>query len=147
MKTEAKRLNAVIRDIHLCSNLMRSRADELHKDLGVNASMRSVMAVLYMAVPKTVPDIGRAKGVSRQHIQIVVNALLKKGLLESGNNPADKRTYLVSLSETGNELYSKIQAREFSELQILSENLNAEEIRTASKMIQKLSRMIRNNIH
>ena len=118
MKTEAKRLNAVIRDIHQCSNHLRMRTNEIHQDLnGVNASMRSVMEILSYAGSITVPEIGRVKGVSRQHIQLVVNTLLKVGLIKRQDNPSDKRTYLVSLTSTGKDTYDSIQIREMGELQ------------------------------
>ncbi|MDP6883807.1 MAG: hypothetical protein QF830_06710, partial [Rhodospirillales bacterium] len=73
MITKAKTLYAVILDLRLCFNLLRTRADEMHKDLGVNASMRAVMESLAGEDEKTVPEIARGKSVSRQHIQVIAN--------------------------------------------------------------------------
>ncbi len=148
MKTEAKRLNAVIRDIHQCSNHLRMRTNEIHQDLnGVNASMRSVMEILSYAGSITVPEIGRVKGVSRQHIQLVVNTLLKVGLIKRQDNPSDKRTYLVSLTSTGKDTYDSIQIREMGELQTLCDEFDTEELRIATKMMQKLNKLVTKNFY
>ena len=143
LKTEAKRLNAVIRDIHQCSNHLRMRTNEIHQDLnGINASMRSVMEILSYARPITVPEIGRVKGVSRQHIQLVVNTLLEMNLIKRQDNPDDKRTYLVSLTSVGKDTYDAIQLREMNELQTLCDEFDSEELRVATKMMQKLNKLV-----
>lgn len=142
MKTEAKRLNAVIRDIRHCSNILYDRANDLHKDLPINASMRSVLESLSHGEEKTVPSIAREKSVSRQHIQTIVNVLLEDNLVRSADNPNDKRTFLISMTEHGKDRYSEVQNREFTELQQLCELFTTEELRLTSKTLQKLSKTL-----
>ncbi|MCP5381540.1 MAG: MarR family transcriptional regulator [Kordiimonadaceae bacterium] len=142
MRTEAKRLNSVIRDVRTSFNLLQDRSNNLLQDLDVNASMRFVLENLSVAGEKTVPEIARSKNVSRQHIQIVVNELLEKGLVISRANPSDKRSYLISLTELGDKIFSEIRNRELVELQNLSEYFTAEELRVTSKMLQKLSKFL-----
>jgi|TARA_R110002096_G_scaffold426421_1_gene636209 DNA-binding MarR family transcriptional regulator len=143
MKTEAKRLNAVIRDIRLCFNILYDRANDLHKDLQINASMRAVMESLSHGEEKTVPTIAKEKNVSRQHIQIIVNVLLEDNLVRSAVNPDDRRTYLISMTELGREKYSEVQSREFTELQKLCDLFTTEELRVTSKTLQKLSKTLK----
>ncbi len=138
MKTEAKKLNAMIRDVRLCFNLLRTRADEMHKDLGVNASMRAVMESLAGGIETTVPNIARSRGVSRQHIQVIVNALTKANLVAVRDNPEDGRSFLVFLSSKGREVFGEIQKREAMELQQLSINFTGHELRTTLKTLAKL---------
>jgi len=138
MKPEAKKLNAVIRDVRLCFNLLRTRADEMHKDLGVNASMRAVMESLAGGNERTVPNIARSRGVSRQHIQVIVNALTKANLVAVRDNPEDRRTFLVFLSDQGREVFGEIQKREAVELQHLSMTFTSDELRATLKTLGKL---------
>ena len=138
MKPEAKKLNAVIRDVRLCFNLLRTRADEMHKDLGVNASMRAVMESLAGGNERTVPDIARSRGVSRQHIQVIVNALTKANLVAVRDNPEDRRTFLVFLSDQGREVFGEIQRREALELQHLSMTFTSDELGVTLKTLGKL---------
>ena len=142
MKTEDKRLNTVIRDVRSCFNLLGNRSNDLLKDLEINASMRGVMENLSLTGEKTVPDIARARNVSRQHIQIIINDLLNKGLVSSRANPEDKRSLLVSLTNLGENIFAEIRNRELVELQKLSEHFTAEELRVTSKTLQKLGKFL-----
>lgn len=145
MKTDAKKLYAVIRDIRLCFNLLRARADEMHKDLGVNASMRAVMESLAGGDERTVPEIARSRGVSRQHIQVIVNALTEANLIKARDNPDDKRTFLVSLTEQGRAVFGEIQKREAVELRVLSETFSTDELKVTLNTLQKLSDLMKGN--
>jgi DNA-binding MarR family transcriptional regulator len=145
MKTEATKLYAVIRDIRLCFNLLRARADEMHKDLGVNASMRAVMESLAGGDERTVPEIARSRGVSRQHIQVIVNALTEANLIKARDNPDDKRTFLVSLTEQGRAVFGEIQKREAVELRVLSETFSTDELKVTLNTLRKLSDLMKGN--
>ena len=139
MKTKAKILYAVIRDVRLCFNLLRARADDLHKDLGVNASMRAVMESLAGANETTVPEIARSRGVSRQHIQVIANGLVDENLIEVRDNPDDKRTFLVSLTDQGRVVFDEIQKREAVELRRLSRAFSSDELNVTLNALRKLS--------
>lgn len=145
MKLKARNLYAVIRDVRLCFNLLRSRADEMHKDLGVNASMRAVMESLAGSNERTVPEIARSRGVSRQHIQVIVNALTGAKLIETRDNPDDKRTFLVSLTDRGRTVFSEIQKREAVELRLLSETFSTDELQVTLNTLQKLNDIMKGN--
>ena len=143
MDDRSRQLAAVIGGVRLCFNLLKSRADEMHADLGVTASMRAVMESLQDGAERTVPDIARAKGVSRQHIQTIMNALAKAGLVVARDNPADKRTFLMSLSGRGAEVFEKIRARERVELGRLAEAFSGEELQHAGRTLGKLSNTVK----
>ncbi len=147
MRTKAKKLNSVIRDIRLCFNLLRARADEMHQDLGVNASMRAVMENVAGDEEKTVPDIARSRGVSRQHIQVIVNSLTKAGLIKTRDNPDDKRTFLVSLTNKGRNVFTKIQKREAVELERWSKTLSIDELNTMQIALHNLIDTLRGTEH
>ena len=139
MKAEAKKLYAVILDIRLCFNLLRAWVDEMHKNLGVNASMRAVMESLAGGSEKTVPEIARSRSVSRQHIQVIVNGLTRAGLIKARDNPDDKRTFLVSLTDHGRTVFGEIQKREAVELQRLSKIFSGNELKVTLNTLRKLS--------
>ena len=143
MKTEAGKLYAVIRDIRLRFNLLRARADEMHKDLGVNASMRAVMESLAGGSERTVPEIARSRGVSRQHIQVIVNGLTGAKLIEVRDNPTDKRTFLVSLTDRGRDVFAEIQKREAVQLRRWSEVFSTDELKVTLSTLRKLSNTLK----
>ena len=67
------------------------------------------------AAPATVPQLARMRPVSRQHIQLIVNDLKDKGLVELVDNPAHKRSRLVQLTAAGTR-YLKAMNRKEGEL-------------------------------
>jgi DNA-binding MarR family transcriptional regulator len=143
MSAKAKILNAVIHDIRLCFNLLRSLADEMHADLGVNASMRAVMECLAGGNEKTVPEIARSRGVSRQHIQTIANRLTAAKLINVRDNPDDKRTFLVSLTDPGQAVFGEMQEREAQELRRLSGAFSNRELELALNALQKLNDILK----
>jgi DNA-binding MarR family transcriptional regulator len=143
MNTKAKRLYSVIRDIRLSFNLMRAWADQMHQDLGVNASMRAVMESVAGGDERSVPDIARSRGVSRQHIQVIVNSLTKANLIKTRNNPDDKRTFLVSLTNHGEIVFSEIQNREAVELKRLSKVFSTDELNVTQSALRNLINVLK----
>ena len=91
---------------------MGSYADQYLADSGLSAADRAVMEFLYPAQKLSVPQIARRYDVSRQHVQVTVNALVNRGLLRSGANPEHKRSPLVRLSSLGRDCFEEIRRNE-----------------------------------
>jgi DNA-binding MarR family transcriptional regulator len=92
--------------------LLRAVGDGLLADLGVTMAMRGVMASLAAAGPRTVPDLARARPVSRQHVQTIVNDLIAGGLAQTRPNPSHRRSPLIALTDEGARRFRLIQDRE-----------------------------------
>jgi DNA-binding MarR family transcriptional regulator len=90
--------------------------EDLHADLGVSTPERAVLEFLARHGPSTVPDIARARGVSRQHIQTIVNGLLDRMLVETARNPAHRRSPLIALTGGGLRLIDEMLDREHTAL-------------------------------
>ena len=94
-------------------------SSELLESFGINASHRAVLQFLDHKDVETVANMARARNVSRQHIQQVVNDLLEKKLVETLDNPKHKRSLLVKRTEAGDVLFKqvkKIESRLFREI-------------------------------
>ncbi len=81
--------------------MLMSFADPAHAGQGVTAPMRAVLEYLERHGDETVPGIARERGVSRQHIQVIVNDLVTAGLARRRDNPAHRRSRLVGLTAAG----------------------------------------------
>ena len=139
MTPKAQTLYSLVVRIRACFNRLKGLADELHRGLNVNASMRAVMETLVADEPQTVPGIARAKGVSRQHIQVNMDALLAERLVESRENPAHKRSPIYVLTKSGREAFSKIRRREISVIERLAEGLPVESLELAEALLTALN--------
>ena len=91
---------------------MKAVGDVLHRDLGVTSAMRAVMEFLAENGEHTVPQVARAKNVTRQHIQTLVNRLDVSGLVSIRPNPADKRSPLIDLNDAGKKTFAAMRRRE-----------------------------------
>ncbi len=131
MSRKAKRFYATIRLLRTCFNRLKSVADEMHRDLGVSASMRAVMEALADEGQKSVPEIARSRGVSRQHIQVNVDALSRKGMVEQRENPRHKRSPLIALTTKGSETFEEIRHREVEVIESLARGISAEMVDAA----------------
>jgi DNA-binding MarR family transcriptional regulator len=114
---------------------MAQLADGYLQARGLAAADRAVLEFLYPDEALSVPEIAARYQVSRQHIQVTVNALLEDGFLESRPNPRHKRSPLFALTRVGRELFSKIRASEAELLDALFAGIPAEDIECARRTL------------
>jgi len=131
-------LERLIRRTRAAFHALAAYGSALHADLGVNASMRAVMEHIEENGPATAPEMARAKGVSRQHIQTIVDLLIDAALAEARTNPEHKRSSLIALTRKGRATIAKIRAREEKALAQLSRRLGGVELAGAEKALAAL---------
>jgi DNA-binding MarR family transcriptional regulator len=129
---------ALIRRIRACFNRLRALADDLHRGLGVTGGMRAVLEALEEGGAQTVPHMARAKSVSRQHIQVLVNALVESRLARVDDNPADRRSPLVSVTRQGRAAFARMRGREKAVLAELAAELAPADLATATATLAAL---------
>ena len=98
---------------------MSQKADSYLQDLGMSAAERATMEFLYPDARLSVPEIAQRYNVSRQHVQVVVNGLLERGLLIELENPRHKRSPLIALHNRGKQMFARILQRDQSAVQQL----------------------------
>jgi DNA-binding MarR family transcriptional regulator len=142
MTNGTKELADVMAVIRKCFNQMKALSDELHEPLGVTSSMRSVLEYLSAHGSDTVPRIARQKGVTRQHIQTIMNVLLEQELVESVENPAHKRSTLFRLTSGGEAAYAEVAAAEQAPLKRMLANLENVPINEAWQALEAFSEQL-----
>jgi DNA-binding MarR family transcriptional regulator len=113
---------AITRSIRECCIHLDALYDALRHDVGITAAMRAVLEALYEHGTQTVPQIARSKKVTRQHIQTLADKLLANKLIASEENPKDRRSPLLRLSEHGETVVERMRTRE---LRVLTEMSHA----------------------
>jgi len=139
MNTKTETLTKLIREVRTCFNQLRTLAETLNADLGVNPSMRAVMESLSRNTPRTVPDLAQERGVSRQHVQKVINALLDQDMVQSGENPDHKRSVLYLLTPIGEQLFTEIRQREADPMRSLSAALSHSDMTTTAEVLSRMN--------
>jgi len=143
MTPKAQALYQVIRHIRSSFNLLRALGDDLHRDLKITAAMRAVMETLAEDGDQTVPQIARSKSVSRQHIQVNVDALLRMALVALRDNPSHLRSPFVTLTPRGRSAFTIMRGREVELLEWLAKEFGLEQLEQVSGTLGTLNQSIR----
>jgi len=132
-------------EVRLLFHQLVQSGDTLHEAESITMGMRGVLEYVRDNGATTVPDIARNRGVSRQHIQVLVNGLVAQGAVELVDNPAHKRSSLVDLTREGKQTIQRMKRRE---QRFFSENppaLSAGELRRARKTLQTFRTALSSN--
>ena len=105
-----------------------------HPTFGV----RAVLKVLGEEGSWTVPGIARARGSSRQSVQVVVNRLAKRGWVELRHNPAHQRSALICLTPRGRRLLLKVNETENARLEEQLRAVSAQGIGRACAVLRQV---------
>lgn len=125
-------------DVRALFHQMRAAIGTIHADAGISAGMRAVLENVIVDGPQTVPRMARARPVTRQHIQSLVNDLMAEGLVEYRANPAHKRSQLVCPTEAGKAAFDALTAHEIAVFAQIDVGLSPEEIDEARRVLDRL---------
>jgi DNA-binding MarR family transcriptional regulator len=131
-------LGEVIDQVRTLFHRLKAAAEQVHGEGDRSAARRGVLLSLHRGGPQTVPEIARARPVSRQHIQTVVNGLLTDGLVELADNPKHRRSRLVLLSAQGSTRIRKMLARERAVFARLELGCSASELKKTAEVLTHL---------
>ena len=117
---------------------MAQLADRYLRAHGLSAADRAVLEFLHPENELSVPEIATRYQVSRQHVQVTVNALLEDGFLGSRPNPRHKRSPLFTLTRVGRELFSKIRTAEAELLDALFADIPNADIENTRQTLEAM---------
>jgi len=115
-----------------------ANAEILYQEGEHSSGRRSLLRTLKMDGPATVPQLARARPVSRQFIQKLANQMATDGLVEFINNPEHKRSKLVRLTAKGEHLLVEMMERDIKVGVWLVQDLNESDLHTATRVVRTL---------
>jgi DNA-binding MarR family transcriptional regulator len=115
---------------------LRAVASELYGQGELSGGRRNLLRELEQAGPQTVPQMARARSVTRQHVQALVNPLAEQGYVEFVDNPAHKRSRLVRLTVAGGRYVAEMKRREAELLSQLETGVAARDTRAAAAVVR-----------
>lgn len=130
-------MSAAIRSLF---HRLRALSEEVPAPVdGFSASHRGVLESLTLDGPATVPALARARPVTRQHIQALVNDLLAWDLVRTAPNPAHRRSPLLDVTPRGRAAYERLRAREAELLATLRLPCTVDELAMLADRLEALS--------
>lgn len=113
-------------------------AEQVHGQGEASAVRRGLLQSLARLGPQTVPALARMRGVSRQHLQTVVNGLVEERLVEIVPNPAHRRSGLVALVARGRSYVRAMEEREAAILARFPLGVSERELRDAAGVLARV---------
>ena len=127
-------LSQVMRIVGVLYRRALRALDDAHGDVSVGT--RTVLELLAQTAPQPVPAMARTLELSRQFVQRSVDEGVGAELLELSENPAHRRSKIVSLTPAGRTLIDSITAREEQLLAPAAKALSEEEIGTCLRVLR-----------
>ncbi len=137
--SKAREFEELATQVRRLFHRLKAVGEQMHQLDKVSASHRAVLEGLYRGGPQTVPAMARARPVSRQHIQKLVNALLEEGLVSILPNPGHKRSSLVALTPKGRKLFERMHEKEMEVLAQLRLPVGSEQIRNTKDTLKGIA--------
>jgi DNA-binding MarR family transcriptional regulator len=141
----AEEVDRLVADVLECAGALRRYGDALTRPLGQTEVRWAVLSVLSGGA-RTVPQVARRLGVTRQSVQRVANLLAAEGLIESVANPDNARSPLFRLSKRGEEVLTAITRAADPWLRRVGEELSLEDLRRARAALAILMHFARGAI-
>lgn len=107
MTREQELLSALAKSAFRLNGRLLAVGEELAASAGLTASLWLVLGSVLDA-PRTVADIARDIGVTRQSAQRTANLLVERGLAEFSPNPAHRRAKLLEPTGEGRDAIRRI---------------------------------------
>jgi DNA-binding MarR family transcriptional regulator len=121
---------------------MKIVVQHLHGGGELAAGKRGILKGIELRGPQTVPQMARARPVSRQHIRASLEPLLAEGLVQYVDNPHHKRSKLVDLTPKGAARLAAINRRENEFFNELQEYFGGRDVREAAALLRRLRELL-----
>jgi DNA-binding MarR family transcriptional regulator len=121
---------------------MKIVVQKLHGGGEMAAGKRGILKGIELRGPQTVPQMARARPVSRQHIRAALEPLLAEGLVQYVDNPHHKRSKLVDLTPKGAARLQAINRREEEFFTRLQERFDVRELRAAADLLGRVRELL-----
>lgn len=115
--------------------------DKLSADFGLSSARWQVIGAI-QDTSKSVSDIARERGLARQSVQRIVNALKRQGYVRLTDNPRHQRAKLVALTEKGRKALNGVAARQTQWADQLSQSFQRREMDVAAAVLNRLRTLL-----
>lgn len=121
---------------HLYGRLM-SAAEDLAAEGGITASWWQVLGGV-IDEPRTVPEVARQMGMTRQGVQRVADLLVERGLGEYLMNPAHRTSRLLACTEAGYWAIRRITLAQHPWADRVGSQVGARDLHSAAETMERL---------
>lgn len=137
-KEHAAGVRGVLEETIALYHRLRWVSEQVYGEQGRSTARRGIIRGLVRYGPQTVPGLARARSVSRQHVQDVVDQLLEMGLVALEPNPTHKRSWLVRATTRGEAMVKEMDEIDAGVLGAVSNAVSARDMELTAKTLRSL---------
>lgn len=127
---------AVLQVMH-AFGLLAEHGDRITAQFGQSPARWQVLGALEEQ-PRTVPQIGRRMGLTRQSCQRTANLLAEDGLVAFIDNPDHATSSLVALTPVGRRTLERINAAQATWINALAEQYSPRQLETLRRALARM---------
>ncbi|QDY69294.1 MarR family winged helix-turn-helix transcriptional regulator [Qingshengfaniella alkalisoli] len=143
MNASADKLGGLVLEVFRLNGCLIAAGDDKVAPFGLSSARWQILgAAIRTSEPRTVSQLARETGASRQAVQRLTNVLVDGGLLEMTENPQDKRAQRVEVTEKGRSVYSRANRVRQIWLGDIAECLGEDEIEHALRLLERLRSLL-----
>lgn len=132
---------AALTDVILATFRLNGRLMEVAQGLAAEGGMTAAWWQVIGGVldePRTVADVARLMGMTRQGVQRIADLLVERGLAEYRRNPAHRRAKLLACTEAGYWGVRRISVAQHPWADRVGDAVGVEELSAAIPVMQRL---------
>ena len=141
MTPEQRLLSGVAKTVFRLNGQFLAVGEALARPAGLTAAWWQVLGAV-LDEPRSVADIARKVGVTRQSVQRVADLLVERGLAEYRPNPAHRRAKLVCPTDQGHAAVGRIAPSHAAFAQQLVDKLGSGELQQILDDLTQLSEVL-----
>lgn len=126
--------------VHAVKRRLQQQAEQLN--LGIAPMHIRVIKIIDRKAPCTAVDIASFLGRDKAQVTRLLNTLIEKGLITREPNPEDKRSHFLHTTKAGDTIVEEIRKIDEETLEIMTRNLNTEEL----EEFRRIARLMTENL-
>jgi DNA-binding MarR family transcriptional regulator len=134
-------LTEIVLGVFRLNGVLLSVADDLSGPAKLTAARWQVLAAIAES-PRSVAEISREMGLTRQAVQRVANDLVRGGFAEYSENPAHRRAKLLGSTRAGARALQIVGRRQRAWANEVSSPIPAATLRACARALQRIVREI-----
>jgi DNA-binding MarR family transcriptional regulator len=139
--TSSQVFTELILEVFRLNGRLLSAGDALTRPLGQTSARWQVLGALDED-GRTVADIGRRMGLTRQSVQRTADLLEADGLVSYADNPAHQRAKLAMLTRRGRATLDAITTRQFDWANRIASRLQENDLQHAINTLQQVRQVL-----
>jgi len=138
MTSEQKLLSALAKTVFRLNGQFLAIGEELARPTGLTAALWLVLGAV-LESPRSVADLARQIGVTRQSVQRIADVLVDRQLADYLPNPAHRRAKLLTPTTEGRQAIRRISPHHAAFAERLAVEVSSETLQEAVAVLERLS--------